>query len=146
MLKNAGTVIVLLVSLAAVYMASGCAILKVAPSDEEMLKNVLSTYVTSLEEANVDKHISVFSKDFVGASGETYEEVAQGLGQILPTLEDLGMEISTDETEIAIEGNEAEIGPIGFEFSQGSVEMTLFTTKEDDGCWRITGTEMGQQR
>ena len=144
MFKRARRAALLVGSLALVYMASGCAIPQRELSDEEALKNILSTYVTSLEEANADKHLSVFSKDFVGASGETYEEVAQGLGQLLPTFEELGMEISTDEAEIAIEGNEAEIGPILFEFSQGSAAMTLFTTKEDDGCWRLTGTEMGQ--
>jgi hypothetical protein len=144
MLKNARRAGLLLVSLALICMASGCAILQRGPSDEEALKNILSTYVTSLEEANVEKHLSVFSKDFVGASGETYEEMEQGLGEILPMLQDWDMEISSDDAEIAIDGNEAEIGPILFEVSQGSAEMTLFTTKEDDGCWRITSTEMGQ--
>ncbi len=143
-MKNARTVMVVAVSIALVYMASGCAILKVGPSDEEMLKDLLSTYVTSLEEGSVEKHISVYSKDFVGTNGESYDEMAGGLEEMLPMLEDWGMEISTDETETAIEGNEAEIGPIGFEFSQGGIQITLFTTKEDDGCWRITGSEMQQ--
>jgi hypothetical protein len=127
-----------------VYMASGCAILKLGPSDEEMLKDLLSTYVTSLEEGSVEKHISAYSKDFEGMNGESYDEMAGGLEEMLPMLQDWGMEISTDEAEITIEGDSAEIGPIGFEFSQGGIQMTLLTAKEDDGCWRITGSEMEQ--
>jgi hypothetical protein len=124
-------------------MASGCAILKLGPSDEEMLKDLLDTFVTSLEEANVEKHLSVYSKDFVGAEDKSYEDRARESEEFLPMLEDWGMEISTDETEIVIDGDTAKIGPIGFELTQGSVQIILLTTKEEDGCWRITG-EMEQ--
>jgi len=134
---------VMAASIALVYMASGCAMLKKGPSDEEMLKDLLNTYVTSLEEANVEKHISIYSKDFEGTRGETYDEMTGGLDEMMPMLEDWGMEISTDQTQIAIDGDEAEIGPIVFEFSQGGVQITLLTTKED-GCWLITGSEMQQ--
>jgi hypothetical protein len=102
-------------------MASGCAILKLGPSDEEMLK---------------DLH-------FVGAEDKSYEDRARESEEFLPMLEDWGMEISTDETEIVIDGDTAKIGPIGFELTQGSVQIILLTTKEEDGCWRITG-EMEQ--
>ena len=134
----------LVVSLALVYMASGCAILKRGPSDEEMLKDLLGTYVASLKEGSVEKHLSIYSKDFEGTRGETYDEMAQGLEEMMPMLQDWGMEIFTDETEMAIEGDTAEIGPIVFEFSQGGVQITLLTTKEDDGRWLITGSEMHQ--
>jgi hypothetical protein len=144
MLKNARRAGLLVVSLALVYMANGCAILQRGPSDEEMLKDLLGTYVTSLEEGSVEKHLTVYSKDFEGANGESYDGMAQNLEELMPMLQDWGMEISTEETEIAIDGDKAEIGPIVFEFSQGGVQITLSTTKGDDGRWLITGSEMEQ--
>jgi len=134
---------VMAASIALVYVASGCAMLKKGPSDEEMLEDLLGTYVASLEEGSVENHLSIYSKDFEGTRGESYDDMAGGLEEMMPMLQDWGMEIFTDQTQIAIDGDEAEIGPIVFEFSQGSVQITLLTTKED-GCWLITGSEMQQ--
>jgi ketosteroid isomerase-like protein len=132
------------VSIALVYMASGCAILQRGPSDEELLQDLLNTYETSLNEADVDALIELYSKDFVGDEGRGYEETVEFLREIVPSLEEYGVEVSAAEAEIEIEGNTATIAPVVLETSEGDMSMTLITTKEDDGCWRITSSEMQQ--
>ena len=143
-MKKARTIMVLAVSIALVYVASGCAILQRGPSDEELLQDLLNTYETSLKEADVDALIELYSKDYEGQDGGDYEQTVAFLEQIVPALEDYGVEVSAAEAEIAIDGNTAEVGPVILDTPEGSMELTLITTKEDDGCWRITGSEMQQ--
>ncbi len=152
-MKNARTVIVLVVSLVVVYMAGGCATVEHGPSDEELpedlhgpsneelLADLLNTYVTSFKEGNVEQLLSLYSKDYESASGGGYEEMAERLEQMVPRNAERGVAPSTDETEIVVEGDTATIGPITFG-SGGGVVVTLLTTKEADGCWRITGSDV----
>ena len=141
-MRNARTVMVLAVSFAVIYMASGCATLQRGPSDEELLADLLSTYGTSLQEADVDKLIGLYSKDYVSPEGGDYEETVSFLRQVVPSLEGYNLEISTTDARIEIEGKTATIGPISFDADWGEMQITLFATKEADGCWRITSSEM----
>jgi ketosteroid isomerase-like protein len=131
-------------SIALVCVASGCPIFKKGPSDQELLQDLLNTYETSLNEADVDALIKLYSEDYMGRDGNDYEQTVEFLGQIVPALEEYGVEVSAAEAEIEIDGKTATIGPVILDTPEGSMELTLLTTKEDDGCWRITGSEMEQ--
>jgi hypothetical protein len=141
MLKNVRTVIVLLVSLAVVSMATGCATVERGPSDEEALADLLKTYLTSFKEGNVERLLSLYSKDYESAGGGGYEEMAERLEQMVPRNAERGVAPSTDETGIMVDGDTATIGPITFG-SGGGVVVTLLTTKEAGGVWRITGSDV----
>ena len=141
MLKKARTVGVWVVSFALVYMASGCATLQRGPSDEEMLGKLLETYTTAMREGDADALIHLYSKDYENPRGGDYEQTMERLRDFVPMFAQYDVEISTDDAKVEIDGNQASVGPINFEADRGAWSTTLITTKEEDGCWRITGTE-----
>ena len=144
-MKNARTVGVLVVSIALVYIASGCAVLRGGPSDEELLSKLLHSYEAAYKEGDVDKLISLYSKDYESVRGDSYEETVERLRQFVPRFAEWEVEISAAEAEIEIEGNTAKLSPITFESSRGTRSSTLVVTKEEDGVWRITSREMQRE-
>jgi hypothetical protein len=141
MLKNARTVAAMVVCLALAYVAGGCATFQRGPSDSELLWDLFCTYESSIKEADVDKLLTLFSPDFMDSEGLDYEQAAAHYRNVLPRFDEWGFEMSTDETEIEIDGREARIGPVGFRWTSGETVVTVLCTKEDDGIWRITGSE-----
>ena len=140
-MKKARTVIAMALSLALVCMAGGCAIFQRGPSDEELLKDFLCTFETAVNGRDVDTLISLHSKDFVGSNGENYEQAVAGLREIVPQFDNLGIEVSTAETNIEIEGKKAQLSLIAFKTNFGDMAMTLCVAKEDDGVWRMISSE-----
>jgi hypothetical protein len=141
MLKNARTVGVCVVSLALVYLASGCATLQGGPSDEELLGKLLETYSKAMKEGDADALIALYSKDYESPRGGDYEETTERLREVIPRLAEYDVNISTDDAKAEVDGNQGSVGPINFDADRGAWSTTLITTKEEDGCWRITGTE-----
>lgn len=140
-MKNARTVVLVVVSLALVYMASGCAMLRGGPSDEELLHDLLNTYKTALEAGNAEGLIALYSKNYESPRGATYEETVERMRQWIPRLAERDVEISIADAEIEIEGDTARLGPITSETPRGTRSSTLIVTKEEDGVWRITSRE-----
>ena len=141
-MKSARTVVVLTVSLALVYLASGCAGLQRGPSDEELLSELLRGWQAAMDEGNVDKLLGFYSKDYTGAEDTDYEDLAERMEQVVPMLEEYDVEISTADAKIGIERNKATVGPIAFDSAFGSRTIVMEATKEADGVWRITGTDV----
>lgn len=141
MLNNARTVGVCVVSLVLVYVASGCAALQGGPSDEELLGTLLETYTKAMKEGDADALIALYSKDYESPRGGDYEETTERLREFIPRLAEYDVNISTDEAKVEVDGNQGSVGPINFDAGSRAWSTTLITTKEEDGCWRITGTE-----
>jgi len=141
-LKKARTVAVLMVSLAVVYIASGCAMLQRGPSDEQLLSELLHGWQAAMEQGDVDKLMSFYSESYVGGDGSDYATTKERMEQIVPMLEQIEAEFSSAETQIQIEGDKATLAPISVESSYGAAEITLIATKEAPGMWRITSSEM----
>jgi len=141
MLKHSRTVAVCVVSLALVYLASGCATLKGGPSDEELLGKLLETYMTAMKEGDADALIALYSKNYESPRGGDYEETTERLREFIPRLADYDVNISADEAKVEVDGSKANVGPINFDAGGRAWSTTLVTTKEEDGCWRITSTE-----
>ena len=144
MLKNARTVVAVTVSLALVYLASGCAVLQRGPSDEELLGELLRGWKAAMDEADVDKLLSFYSKDYTGGDGTDYEGLADRMGEVVPLLKEYDVEIVIADAKIEIERDAATLGPIAFDSSFGARNMSMNAAKETDGVWRITGTEVEQ--
>ena len=142
-MKSARTVFAVTVSLALVCMACGCAIFQRGPSDEQLLGEMLASWVAAMDEGSVEKVMSFYSKNYMGAEGEGYDELEGRLEQIVPALEQFDAEFKTDETAIEIEGNKATLAPITLESSFGAIGITIEATKEA-GAWLITSTELEQ--
>ena len=143
-LKSGRTVVAVAISLALAYLASGCAGLQRGPSDEDLLGELLRGWQTALDEGNVDNLLSFYSKDYTSEDGTDYEGLADRMEQIVPLLEEYGVEISAADAKIEIERNKATLCPIAFDSSFGSRTMSMEAAKEADGVWRITGTSVGQ--
>jgi hypothetical protein len=111
------------------------------PSDEEVLFTLLETYTTAMREGDVDTLIPLYSEDYESRRGGDYEESMDRLRRFVPRFAEWDVEMSTDDAEVEIDGNEASVGPINFESERGAWSTTLITTKEADGRWRITSTE-----
>jgi len=143
-LKNARTVVAVIVSLALVYLAGGCTVLQRGPSDEELLGELLRGWKDAMDEGDVDKLLSFYSKTYTGRDGTDYEGLADRMGEVVPLLKEYDVEISTADAKIKIERDAATLGPIAFDSSFGSRNMSMNAEKEADGVWRITGTEVEQ--
>ena len=141
MLKNTRTVGVCMVSLALVYLASGCATLKGGPSDEELLGALLETYMKAISEGDAEGVIALYSKNYESPRGGDYESTTERLREFIPRFADYDVEVSSDDAKVEVDGNQGKVGPINFDAGGRAWSTTLITTKEDDGCWRITGTE-----
>jgi len=140
-MKNVRTAAVLTMAVALLYVATGCAMLRGGPSDEELLGELLTNYKAALEEGDVDKLISLYSKNYQTSRGGTYDEMVSRLREFVPRFKEFEVEVLVDDAEIKIEGNTAKLGPITFDSPMGSRDMALVATKEADGAWRITGRE-----
>jgi len=140
-MKNVRTAAVLTMAVALVHVASGCAMLRGGPSDEELLRELLMNYKTALEEGDVDKLISLYSKNYETPRGATYDQMVSRLREFVPRLKEFEVKVLTADARIEIEGNTAKLGPITFDSPMGSRDMALVATKEEDGIWRITGRQ-----
>ncbi len=137
-MKNARTLIMLAVTVALV--ASGCAMLQGGPSDEETLCKLLETYTTAMQAGDVDTLIPLYSTSYETERGD-YEESMERMRQFVPRFAEWDVDMSAEAAEVKVDGDTASVGPINFESERGAWSTTLLTTKEEDGCWRITGTE-----
>ena len=52
-----------------------------------------------------------------------------------------GAEADLEEAETVIDGEEATVSPIVLSSSRGSMEFELSLAKEEDGAWRIVGSD-----
>jgi ketosteroid isomerase-like protein len=134
-------VVLLAVSVALVCVTSGCAMLKGGPSDEDMLGELLQTYKTGMEAGNAEAVIALYSENYESRRGGTYEEMVERMERFIPRMAERDIELDIGEAEVQIEGDTARVGPIVSEGRRGTMRRTLICTKEEDGCWRITGSE-----
>ena len=110
-------------------------------SDEAQLTAALGQWKAALEAQDIDKMMEPYSDDYEGERGEGKDGVRQFLSGMIDegALEDIDMDIS--EAEIEIEGDKATVGPIAYAGDWGEIEMMRILKKEDDGVWRVVGTE-----
>ena len=140
-MKSVRMVALLAVCVALVYLASGCAMLGGGPNDEEMLGKLLQTYKACMEAGDAEGVIALYSQNYESARGGTYEDMVERMQRFIPRMAERDIEFGIDEAEIQIEGDTARVGPIISEGRRGTMRRTLICTKEEDGCWRITGSE-----
>ena len=140
-MKSARMVVLLAVSVAVVCVAGGCATLGGGASDENMLGELLQTYKTGMEAGDAEAVIALYSENYESARGGTYEEMVERMRQYIPRMAERDIQLGVAEAEIQIDGDTARVGPIVSEGRRGTMRRTLLCTKEEDGRWRITGSE-----
>jgi len=142
-LRNGRRLVAMAASVALIGLVCGCAIFQRGPSDEQLLTQMLAGWVGAMEEGSVETVLSFYSKNYMGAEGDGYDELEGRLEQIVPALEQFDAKLMTDETMITIEGDKATLTPITIDSSFGTMDLTLEATKEG-GTWLITSTELQQ--
>jgi hypothetical protein len=137
---------VLVVLLALVYVAGGCAMINRGPSDTDLLSELLHKYETALVEGNSDTLVSLYSESYESSDGTGYEEAMTRLRRIVPMIKEWDVKVDAAETQVHIEGDTATLSPIVFDTPAGGMTLTMFATKEAGGVWRITGSETESRR
>ena len=143
-MKSMRTVGAVVVSLALVCVASGCATLRGGPSDEELLSELLTNYKAAMEQGDAEKLISLYSKNYATERGGSFDEMASRLREFVPRLKEFEVKVLVADAKIEIEGNTAKLGPVTWDSPRGSRSMALLAAKEADGVWRITGRERAE--
>jgi len=133
---------VLAALLVLVLVAGGCAMLNRGPSDKDLLSELLHKYETALTEGDTDALVSLYSEDYESSDGTNYEESMTRLRRIVPIIKELDVKVNAAETQVHIEGGTATLSPIVFDTPGGVMILTIFATKNAEGVWLITGSEM----
>lgn len=133
---------VLVTLLALVYVAGGCAMFTRGPSDKDLLSELLHKYETVLMEGDTDALVSLYSESYESSDGTDYEEAMTRLRRIVPMLKELDVKVNAAETQVHIEGGRATLSPLVFDTPGGGMILTIFATKDAEGVWLITGSEM----
>jgi len=123
--------------------AAGCATMG-GPSDEELVQNTLAEWKAAFEKQDIDAMMAAYSENFTTDRGNTKEELKEFFQGAKDQGYLEGVEADMSAVEIAIEGDTAQVDPIYLSSSAGSLETSLVLKKEDDGVWRIVGSEMRQ--
>jgi hypothetical protein len=125
-----------------VGLASGCAIFKKGPSDEEQIKALLDQFKAAAVAKDVTKVMTLVSDNFQHPEGGSKEEVKGLLEQGI----DMGyadkaeVDLSVAKIEVKKDGT-ASAGPIPVSSVAGEATATLNFTKEKAG-WFVTGVEV----
>jgi hypothetical protein len=130
----------LALSVALLYVASGCATLGGGPSDEDMLGELLLKYKACMEEGNAEGVIALYSENYESARGGTYEEMVERMREFIPRMAERDIELGIGEAEVQIDGDTARVGPIVSE-GRNRTRRTILLCAKEDGSWLITGRE-----
>jgi hypothetical protein len=119
----------------------GCATGGKGPSDEELVKGLLTSWKGAILEKNADKIMATFAESFSHAG---YEYQAADKAALRKFIDDCdrqgyfdGVKISFDTAATAIRGDTAIISGIDYTNSQGAVTVDL-TAKKGKTGWLIT--------
>ena len=133
---------ILVMLLALVCVAGGCAMFTRGPSDRDLLSELLHKYETALTEGDTDALVSLYSEDYESFDGTNYEESMARLRRIVPTIKELDVKVNAAETQVHIEGGTATLSPIVFDTPGGEMILTMSATKNAEGVWLVSGSEM----
>ena len=128
------------VMLLAVLALIGCATGVKGPSDEELVKSLLTAWKGAILEKNADKMMAAFAEDF-SHHGYEYEAADKAaLRKFVDNCEQQGyfsgVEISFDGASTLIKGDTATVSGIQFKNDQGTVTVELKAKKGKAG-WLI---------
>jgi hypothetical protein len=133
---------ILVMLLALVCVAGGCAMLTRGPSDKDLLSELLHKYETALTEGDTDALVSLYSESYESSDGIGYEEAMTRLRRMVPMLKELDVKVDAAEAQVHIEGGTATLSPIVFDTPGAGMTLTIFATKDAEGVWLISGSEM----
>ena len=121
-------------------LACGCQTVGKGPSEEELIKGVLSAWEAGIQAKDMDKVMAVHSEQFESSEATGKGEQRDLLGGYMDAgyLDDA--EVSLDAVEIKIEGDKASATGVGLETAMGAFELE-FELRKEDGAWLITGFE-----
>lgn len=132
-----GTRYLMVMTVMALLVTLGCATAGSGKSDLELIQAKMADCVASANAQNLDAVFAHFAEDFycpqLGDKEDfrDFVENAKGSGFLD------GLEISTEDAEITIEGDTAMVSPVDIRGSFGSGEGD-FVAKKINGVWMIT--------
>ncbi|HEX2463820.1 MAG TPA: hypothetical protein VHR17_04280 [Thermoanaerobaculia bacterium] len=126
--------IVAMVGCASTTGGGGAAKVK-APTDEEMIQQMMIDVMAALTAKDVDKMVSYYADDFTSDNGDKAATVAFLNGAKDQGFLD-GIVVKTDAMTIAVEGETAKVGPVNLEGAFGALGLNFGLAKRD-GKWLV---------
>jgi hypothetical protein len=126
--------IVAMVGCASTTGGGGAAKVK-APTDEEMIQQMMIDVMAALTAKDVDKMVSYYADDFTSDNGDKAATVAFLSGAKDQGFLD-GIVVKTDAMTIAVEGETAKVGPVNLEGAFGALGLNFGLAKRD-GKWLV---------
>lgn len=110
-------------------------------SDEEQIEALLEEWKEAVLDDDVDRFMATHSENFAHDGYEYAADSKAELREFIESSRDQGaweqVELSLEDAEIEIDGDEASVHPIDFANWQGSITIELVLAKEEEG-WLIT--------
>ena len=128
-------IVVIVLAIASV----GCAGVR-GPDEKALIMELIENWKAAAEEGDIDGLMVLYSRDFVGEQGETYDSLEKQLAHLLPMLEAYGVSYDTADVALQIHNGEAVAGPLLMR-AMGRTTPMDFTLAKENGAWLITATE-----
>jgi len=125
-------------SVAVVFMASGCATLG-GMTDEEKVAQTVKEWMAATEAHDLDAIMAVVSEDFVGDGGANKEAFQGYIAGLIESGMFDGVEVSDSRAVITVDGDSAEARHLDLSSYAGAVVVDLTLKRDADGKWRISG-------
>lgn len=128
-----------LMVLALMTAAGGCATSPVGPSPADEVAGMLADYQAACEAGDVEAMLAAFSDSWSNAQGmdkrslRSYFEGLSNQGLLQDTTVEIG--------EVVIDGGNATVTPLSYDGPTGKLSFTSTLKKEADGMWRFVGGE-----
>ena len=127
-------------SMAVMFMASGCATLGTM-SDEDQVARTVQDWIEASEEKDLEGIMAVVSEDFEGQGGADKAAFRQYIGGLIDSGMFDGVEINDGRAQTTIEGDRAEVRFLDLSSYAGAVVVDLTLQRDPDGRWRIVNLQ-----
>jgi len=119
-----------------VVVSAGCATGGGGMSDEDAIRAIISKFEASITALDLDAMFALITDDFEMSDGLGKAEYKEFIGTLVDSGQFDGVEMSTADLKITVEGDSAEAMP--FVVTAGFGEVTLeFELEKRDGTWLV---------
>lgn len=127
------------ITLALVLMGAGCA----TPgggggmSDEDAIRGMVAKFEAAIMAQDLDAMFALMADDFEMSDGLGKDEYREFIQQLVDAEQFDGVEISSADLEITVDGDSAEAMPVVISAAFGDVTIE-FELEKRDGAWLVT--------
>lgn len=125
------------IAIALTVMGAGCATGGGGMSDEDAIRAVVSKFETAMKALDLDAVFAVIADDFEMSDGLDKAEYKEFLTQLKDADQFDGVEMSTEDLTVTVDGDKAEAMPFVVEGAFGAATLE-FELEKRAGVWLVT--------